>query len=256
MRKAKNPRRSPPARKTPTTSSPLAFGGRLPGLFGRRSSEEQDSSFQGSLGENEMTEQILIVGLGNPGPQYEGSPHSIGFEVAWALIEHWQLPKPRSRYGALITDGRTGPGGPRVVIMQPQTFMNESGNAVGPVRGSLKIDLDRIIVIHDEIDLPFGEIRTRLGGGLAGHNGLKSLKRGLGDADFWRIRVGVGRPDTTDPELVARHVLSRFRQSKDEVAVLVDDAVRATGRLVEEIANPAPMDTDDDEAQDRSGEDG
>ncbi len=203
-----------------------------------------------------MSEQILIVGLGNPGPQYEGSPHSIGFEVARALIDRWQLSKPRLRYKALITDGRTGPGGPRVVVAQPQTFMNESGIAVGPIRGSMKVDLDRIVVVHDEIDLAFGEVRTRLGGGLAGHNGLRSLKRGLGDSDFWRVRVGVGRPDSTDPERVASHVLSRFRQSRDEVAELVDDAVRATERLVEEIANPAPVSPDNDEAEGRSGEDG
>ena len=81
--------------------------------------------------------------------------------------------------------------------------MNESGNSAGPARGSLKVPLDRVVALHDEIDLPFGEIQVRLGGGLAGHNGLKSLKRGFGDAEFWRVRVGVGRPDSTDPEIVS-----------------------------------------------------
>ena len=95
------------------------------------------------------------------------------------------------------------PGGPRVAILLPQTYMNESGNAAGPARGALKVDLDHVVAIHDEIDLPFGEIRTQLGGGLAGHNGLKSLKAGLGSPDFVRVRVGVGRPDTTDPEIVS-----------------------------------------------------
>ena len=92
-------------------------------------------------------------------------------------------------------------------MLKPQTYMNEAGRSVGPARGSYKLDLDRVLVIHDEIDLPFGDIRVRLGGGLAGHNGLKSLKRELGAAEFHRVRIGVGRPDTTDPEIVSAHVL-------------------------------------------------
>jgi PTH1 family peptidyl-tRNA hydrolase len=117
--------------------------------------------------------------------------------------------------------------------------MNESGNSAGPARGSLKVPLDRVVVLHDEIDLPFGEIQAKLGGGLAGHNGLKSLKRGFGDADFWRVRVGVGRPDTTDPEIVSAHVLGRFSESKAEVEALVRDAADETERLVERIASEA-----------------
>jgi PTH1 family peptidyl-tRNA hydrolase len=89
-----------------------------------------------------------------------------------------------------------------------------------------------VLVLHDEIDLPFGDIRTRLGGGLAGHNGLKSLKQGFGSADFQRVRIGVGRPDSTDPDIVAAHVLGKWRQSADEVAELVDDAARAAERIV------------------------
>ncbi len=96
--------------------------------------------------------------------------------------------------------------------------------AVGPARGELGLGLDRLVVVHDEIDLPFGRVETRLGGGLAGHNGLKSLKRELGSADFHRIRVGVGRPDSTDPEIVSRHVLGRFSEPQDEVRELVERA--------------------------------
>ena len=92
-------------------------------------------------------------------------------------------------------------------MLLPQTYMNDAGRSVGPARGALKVPLDRVLVLHDEIDLPFGEIRTRIGGGLAGHNGLKSLKRELGSADFARVRVGVGRPDSTDPEIVSAYVL-------------------------------------------------
>jgi PTH1 family peptidyl-tRNA hydrolase len=120
--------------------------------------------------------------------------------------------------------------------MLPQTFMNDSGDAVGPARGSLGVSLDRIVVVHDEIDLPFGEIRSKLGGGLAGHNGLKSLGRGLGAPDFWRVRAGVGRPDSSDPEVVSAYVLSRFRESRDEVAALIAAAADETERLTEEIA--------------------
>ena len=110
--------------------------------------------------------------------------------------------------------------------------MNEAGRSAGPARGALGVELDRIVVLHDEIDLPFGEVRTRLGGGLAGHNGLKSLRRELGSPDFHRVRIGVGRPDSTDPEIVAGYVLGRFRQSRHEVAELVERAVRASEDLL------------------------
>jgi PTH1 family peptidyl-tRNA hydrolase len=131
-----------------------------------------------------------------------------------------------------LTEGRTGPGGPRVALLRPQTYMNEAGRSVGPARGSFKLDLDRLLVVHDEIDLPFGEIRSRLGGGLAGHNGLKSLKRELGRADFHRVRVGVGRPDSTDPEIVAAYVLGRWRQPASEVADLIGRAADEAERVV------------------------
>jgi PTH1 family peptidyl-tRNA hydrolase len=122
-----------------------------------------------------------------------------------------------------------------VAILQPQTLMNASGDSAGPARGSLKVPLDRVVVLHDEIDLPFGEIQVRLGGGLAGHNGLKSLKRGFGETEFWRVRVGVGRPDSTDPEVVASYVLGRFREPREEVAALVERAAGETERLVEKL---------------------
>jgi peptidyl-tRNA hydrolase, PTH1 family len=152
--------------------------------------------------------------------------------VAAALIDRWDLPKPKRKFAGDLTEGRTGPGGPRVAVLQPQTYMNESGRSIGPARGAYRLDLDRIVVIHDEIDLPFGEVRVRLGGGLAGHNGLKSLRRELGGADFHRVRVGVGRPDSTDPDIVAAYVLGSWRQPAPEVADLVDRAAAETERLV------------------------
>ena len=110
--------------------------------------------------------------------------------------------------------------------------MNESGRSVGPARGAFKLALDRVVVVHDEIDLPFGEVRVRLGGGLAGHNGLKSLRRELGAPDFHRVRVGVGRPDSTDPDVVAAYVLGRWRQPASEVEALVERAGDEVERLV------------------------
>jgi PTH1 family peptidyl-tRNA hydrolase len=180
-------------------------------------------------------ERILIVGLGNPGPEHARDRHNIGFDVARELAARWDLGKPRSKYRGELWEGRTGAGGARVAILLPLTYMNAVGDSAGPARGALKAPLDRTIVLHDEIDIPFGEIRVREGGGLAGHNGLKSLKRGFGSADFWRVRIGVGRPDSTDPEIVSAWVLGRFRESADEVATLVDDAARETESLVERL---------------------
>ena len=172
------------------------------------------------------------MGLGNPGPRYEHTPHNVGFLVADALAERWDLPRYKKKFGGELTEGRTGPGGPRVAVLKPQTYMNEAGRSAGPARGSHKLALDRVLVLHDEIDLPFGEIRVRLGGGLAGHNGLKSLKRELGSADFRRVRIGVGRPDTTDPEIVSAHVLGKWREPADEVRALVARATDEAEKVV------------------------
>lgn len=174
----------------------------------------------------------LIVGLGNPGSEYKGTRHNVGFEVVERLADRWELGKPKVKYRGLLRQGRAGPGGPRVALLEPQTFMNDAGRSVGAARGAAKIDLDRLLVIHDEIDLPFGEIRTRLGGGLAGHNGLKSVRQGVGSPDFARVRIGVGRPDTTDPDRVAAYVLGRFREPRQEVELLVEQAADAAERIV------------------------
>jgi PTH1 family peptidyl-tRNA hydrolase len=174
----------------------------------------------------------LVVGLGNPGSEHERTRHNIGFEIAQTLVDRWGLPKPKQRFRGLVTEGRTGPGGPRVGVLLPQTYMNDAGQSVGPARGALQADLDHVLVLHDEIDLPFGEIRVRVGGGLAGHNGLKSVRQGLGSPDFARVRVGVGRPDTTDPDRVAAYVLGRFSEPRADVAALVDEAADAAERVI------------------------
>ena len=118
--------------------------------------------------------------------------------------------------------------------------MNESGTAAGPASGSLKAPPDHVIVLHDEIDLPFGEVRTKLGGGVAGHNGLKSLAEGLGDRGFWRVRAGVGRPDSTDPDVVSAYVLGRFREPPQQVEELIERAAGETELLVERLASGEP----------------
>jgi PTH1 family peptidyl-tRNA hydrolase len=159
--------------------------------------------------------------------------------VADALAERWGLGRPKERFKGRLAEGRAGgvPGethAQRVAVLTPQTYMNDAGRSVGPARGSFKLPLDRVLVVHDEIDLPFGEIRTRLGGGLAGHNGLKSIKRELGSTEFMRVRVGVGRPSSTDPEIVTGYVLGRWCQSKAEVSELIENGVAAVERVLAE----------------------
>lgn len=174
----------------------------------------------------------LVVGLGNPGRKYEGTRHNVGFDVAALAAERWDLSKARKRYAGLYAEGRTGPGGPRVGVLLPQTYMNESGRSAGPARGALRLPLDRVVAVHDDIDLPFGRIDSRVGGGLAGHNGLKSLERELGGRDFRRLRVGVGRPDSTDPAVVVPYVTGRFSEPPDEVRALIEAAADELDRLV------------------------
>jgi peptidyl-tRNA hydrolase, PTH1 family len=193
----------------------------------------------------------LIVGLGNPGREYENTRHNIGFMVANALVERWALGRARDRFRGRLAEGRVhvpaGGGGSKidqpvaagpaaevrsVAVLCPQTYMNDAGRSVGPARGALKLPLERVLVVHDEIDLPFGEVRTRLGGGLAGHNGLKSLKRELGGGDFMRVRVGVGRPDSSDPEIVSAYVLGRFREDRAQVQELIERACEQVESVV------------------------
>lgn len=176
--------------------------------------------------------------------------------VADRLAERWDFPRAKARFRGLIAEGKVPSGDSpgegfsagdlqgnvstktgayarvRAALLWPQTYMNEVGRSVGPARGSFKLPLERVLVVHDEIDLPFGDVRTRVGGGLAGHNGLKSIKRELGGADFMRVRVGVGRPKSTDPEIVSAYVLGRFREPADEVGDLIDQACQAVERVV------------------------
>jgi peptidyl-tRNA hydrolase, PTH1 family len=164
--------------------------------------------------------------------------------VADLLAERWDLARQKTRFGGRIAEGRlpasvpqpaAAPGlasRPRAAVLWPMTYMNEAGRSAGPARGALHVPLDRVLVVHDEIDIPFGEVRARVGGGLAGHNGLKSLRRELGGPDFVRVRVGVGRPPSSDPDVVSAYVLGRFREDPGQVRDLVERAAAETERIV------------------------
>ena len=148
------------------------------------------------------------------------------------LARRWQLGRPRERYRGRLREGRAGEGGPRVALLEPLTYMNDAGRSVGPARGAYKLPLERVLVIHDEIDLPFGDIRQRIGGGLAGHNGLKSIRAALGGDGFRRVRVGVGRPQSSDPEIVAGYVLARFSEPAAEIEALVAQAADVAASVI------------------------
>jgi len=180
----------------------------------------------------------LIVGLGNPGREHAGTRHNLGFQVAETLASRWGLARGKNRFRGRIRQGRAGGPGleggrpPAVAVLCPQTYMNDAGRSVGPARGAFKLPLDRVLVIHDEIDLPFGVLQLRKGGGLAGHNGLKSIKQALGSADFMRLRIGVGRPPSSDPEAVSAYVLGRFAESEQEVRDVIEAACDEVERAV------------------------
>jgi len=135
----------------------------------------------------------LVVGLGNPGSEYEATRHNVGFLVVDELARrHGGRFRSHKRARAQVVEGRVGAD--RVVLAKPQTYMNDSGQAVAPLRDFYRVEIDHLVVVHDELDLPFGSLRLKLGGGDNGHNGLRSLRQSLGTGDFLRARVGVGRP--------------------------------------------------------------
>ena len=180
----------------------------------------------------------LVAGLGNPGEPYTKTRHNLGYRVVDELAAREGERLRKARFvGADVGEIRVA--GERVVLAKSRAFMNESGPAIASLARKHGVEPDHVVAVHDEIDLPFGEVQSRLGGGLAGHNGLKSLKRGLGDAEFWRVRVGVGRPDSTDPEIVSAYVLGRFREPRAEVEALIGRAAEEAERLVEQIGSGA-----------------
>lgn len=170
-------------------------------------------------------ERILIVGLGNPGAKYERTRHNAGFWVVDALAKAWHASlRPQARMHAEVGDAQA-PGGQRVVLAKPQTFMNASGQSVRALVDFYKLPLDAVLVIHDELDLPAGVLRLKRGGGPGGHNGLKDISRHCG-AEYLRLRVGVGHPGRK--EAVLGHVLSAAGVAEQaELDRAVDRAVEA-----------------------------
>lgn len=154
----------------------------------------------------------LLVGLGNPGGEYERNRHNLGFRIADELAARTRAPGWRAKFGAELTE--TTLAGERVLLCKPMEFMNLSGQAVARVAGFWKIPAARTIVAHDELDLPFGRLKLGAGGGHGGHNGLRSLLADLGTAEFLRVRVGIGRPPAgRDP---ADYLLSDFSRAEEK----------------------------------------
>ena len=162
----------------------------------------------------------IIAGLGNPGPSYAGNRHNIGFMALDAIARRWNAPQWRSRFHAQASEATLG--GQRVLLMKPQTFMNLSGNAIGEAARFLKIAPADVIVLHDELDLPPGKLRGKLGGGDAGHNGLRSTTQQIG-ADYVRVRLGIGHPG--DKGRVHGHVLGDFAKSEQDWVEALCDAI-------------------------------
>lgn len=179
----------------------------------------------------------LIVGLGNPGPEYANQRHNVGFMAVDALVHAYASPSPfKPKFQGLVTAGTLG--AEKVVFLKPQTFMNRSGQSVRAAADFYKIPSDRIIVFHDDLDLAFGTVRVKCGGGHGGHNGLRDISAHLGP-DYWRVRLGIGHPG--DKNRVHAYVLHDF--SKDEraaITTLVDImATEATALLADVGAKTA-----------------
>lgn len=166
----------------------------------------------------------LLVGLGNPGERYAETRHNIGFMAAVLVAGRAGIALKRQGYQGLYGVGRVA--GEETTILLPQTFMNRSGASVAPACQSLGIAPGDLIIVHDEIDLPFGTLRVKVGGGHGGHNGLRSISGALGHGDYVRVRLGVGRPQGAGD--VSDHVLSRFASGeRQELPALLDQAVAA-----------------------------
>jgi PTH1 family peptidyl-tRNA hydrolase len=181
-------------------------------------------------GERASTLDLLIAGLGNPGRQYERTRHNLGWLVVDELARReggsW-----RSKFSGMLSETRLGDL--RLALLKPETYMNESGRSVGAAMRFFKVEPESLLVVHDDVDLETGRLQARRGGGLAGHNGLRSLAQQLGTQDFLRLRIGVGRPGRGDPRSVSDWVLSGF-EPEDDVAALVSRSADAVEMIVTE----------------------
>ena len=173
----------------------------------------------------------LIVGLRNPGSEYQGTRHNLGYEVLTAVAE--RLDGKLKRGPLRVRSEVASVPASQAVLASPNVFMNDSGRAVGSLRSYYKVDPEDLLVLHDDIDLAFGRLRVQKAGGSGGHNGIRSLEQHLGTKDFWRLKLGVGRPPgNQDP---AEHVLKRFtKKERPEVDLLVADATDVVVRWLED----------------------
>jgi len=177
-------------------------------------------------GERASSLDLLVVGLGNPGREYARNRHNVGWMVVEELARRhegaWR-PKFSGRLAEVRLDGH------RVALLEPETYMNESGRSVVAAANFFKVEPDAILVVHDEGDLDLGRLQARKGGGLAGHNGLRSISQHLGTQEFLRLRVGVGRPERGDRRTLADFVLSDFEAHDDAAAIVARaaDAIEA-----------------------------
>ncbi|HXU74241.1 MAG TPA: aminoacyl-tRNA hydrolase [Polyangia bacterium] len=179
-----------------------------------------------------MRSMWLVVGLGNPGEEYERTRHNIGFMVADELARRWKAPGWREKFGGEIAQTQD------IVVLRPQEYMNVSGQAVQRTQAFYKIEPSHTIVVHDEIDLPFGKLRVKVGGGHGGHNGLRSIIQMSGDA-FVRVRCGVGKPDG-GKERVTGHVLGGFSKAEqNELPFLIGGAADAVQMVLDKGATAA-----------------
>lgn len=170
----------------------------------------------------------LVVGLGNPGPKYERNRHNVGFMLVDALAERWDAPSFRDKFKARFA--KTEFRRDDVLLLEPLTYMNLSGESVQRAMQFFKVSLEQVIVVHDELDVPFGELRVKVGGGTAGHNGLKSIVQHCGGNGFIRVRIGVGRPRSGSTE---GHVLGDFPASdRAELPDVLDKAASAVQTII------------------------
>jgi peptidyl-tRNA hydrolase, PTH1 family len=179
-----------------------------------------------------MTEPWLVVGLGNPGKEYAGNRHNVGFMVADLLASRVGAKFGRNkRAHAEVAEGRLGFGGPKLILVKPLTYMNLAGAPVAQLAQFFKIPVENVVAVHDELDVPFGEIRAKRGGGEGGHNGLRSMSKSLATKDYARVRFGISRPPgRQDP---ADYVLSDFAGAeRKELDFLVDRAADVVEAVV------------------------
>ncbi len=172
----------------------------------------------------------LVAGLGNPGPEHARDRHNVGWMVADELARR-HAGSFKGKFRGKLGDVRVG--GSRLALLKPETYMNESGASIQAAAAFFKVPAARVLVVHDDVDLEVGRLQARLGGGLAGHNGLRSIAQRLGSQDFLRLRIGVGRPGRGDPRPVADYVLSAFTPD-DDVEALVSRASDAVEALAAE----------------------